>query len=114
MQEYATLRDEVLGSDASTVYSNLMGKEDKVLDLIGRMDETHRMEVLGRSEQRVSQFARAFVDGISTFVHRVMYYAAQGSFENVASLLTSPDGLVYTGVFVIAITLMVTVAGVTH
>ena len=96
------------GDGSDDLYASIMSKEDNVLELIRRMDETRRSEALNRAENLVPLF-HAFVSGMSTFTARLVHYSSKQAFSEVVGLITSPEGMVYTGtaLVVLAILLMV-------
>lgn len=92
--------------DAGTdVYAEVMQKEHKVLDLIHRVDDTRREELIRRADTLMPML-NAFVGGMGSFVRRLSYYAQNGQNENARGLLFSDDGLVYGGVALVAFTIL--------
>jgi len=96
------------GDGNDDMYASLMSKEDNVLELIRRMDETRRSEVLSRSEKLVPLF-HAFVSGMSSFVARLVHYSSNQAFGEVIGLCTSPEGMIYTGTALVVLALILLV-----
>ena len=80
----------------SDAYASLMEKEQSVLDLVRRVDDTKRADAL-RDADRVAPLAHAFFAGFSGFLARLIHYASTGSTEQVVGLVSSPDGMIYAG-----------------
>lgn len=87
------------GAESDDVYASLMSKEHAVLDLIRRVDDTKREEALQTSD-KIAPLARAFIEGFSKFVARLLHYASSGAHGEVIGLVSSPDGMVYVGIIV--------------
>lgn len=93
------------GSASEDLYASLMSKEDNVLDLIRRVDDTKRQDALRKSD-RVAPLFSSFVSGISGFIARLVHYTSKGSLDEAIGLITSPDGMVYTGVLIAIVALV--------
>ena len=96
------------GQTMSDVYSTITNKEDKVLDLIRRMDDTQREQVV-RATDRISPLVSAFASGFSSFLARLVHYGSNASGAEVVGLISSPDGLVYTGFIVIVLAIILAI-----
>lgn len=81
---------------SSDMYASLMAKENNVLDLVRRVDETKRADAL-RDADQLAPLARAFFAGISGFLARLVHYASSGSTRELFGLLSSADGMIYAG-----------------
>lgn len=93
------------GPQNDKMYTDLMSKEDSVLQLVRRVDETRREEAL-RSADRVAPLVSAYVAGLSKFIARLMHYLSSGATEEAASLIRTPDGLVYAGTLMVAVSIV--------
>lgn len=94
------------GDAADDLYASITSKEDNVLNVIRRLDDTRREEAL-RSSDRIAPIVDAFGKGITRFLARLVHYSSAGAYDEVAGLIKSPDGLVYTGVLVTLVALVV-------
>lgn len=93
------------GDPAGDLYASIMTKEDKVLDLIRRVDETKREDALAKADQLVP-LASSFLSGMSNFLARAMHYATRGAHVELGGLLGTPEGMIYSGVFLAAVCLV--------
>lgn len=103
-------RSEPPGPHAATqegddLYSSVMAKESAVLDLVRRMDETRREEAL-KSSDKIAPMVVAFAEGVSGYMARLLHYLSRGANEEALALVTSPDGMVYTGVLLLLVSLV--------
>ena len=90
-----------INKSASELYASLVNREQNVLDLVRRVDDTKRAEAL-RHADRVAPLVNAFLAGFSGFLTRFLHYLSSGATNELIGLVTSPDGMVYAGVLVAA------------
>lgn len=118
MEEHAALKadlDEVdrLGSggfegngeQVGDMYASLVKKEESVLNLIRRIDDTNREQAM-RDSDKIYPLLTAFIQGGYSFTRRVIHYASVGSTREIAGLITSADGLVYCGAILIVLSVV--------
>lgn len=86
---------------ASELYASLINREQSVLDLVRRVDDTRRTEAL-RQADRVAPLVNAFLGGLSGFLTRFLHYLSRGATDELTGLVTSPDGMIYAGVLIAA------------
>ena len=91
------------GSSSDDLYSSLISKENNVLELIRRVDETKREDALQKSD-RLIPLASSFLAGVSGFAARLVHYASNRSGNELVGLLTSPHGMIYAGAIVVFVT----------
>lgn len=94
------------GSADDDVYSALMSKENDVLDLIRRVDDTKRQDALKSSDQ-IAPFIRAFSSGYARFLARLVHYLTAGAHAEVVGLVSGSEGMVYTGVTIALIGIVI-------
>lgn len=92
------------GDTADDLYASLMSKESNVLDLIRRVDDTRRSEALQKAEH-IAPLASAFASGLAGFTARLVHYSSKGAINEVVGLCTSPDGMIYSGVILVVVTI---------
>lgn len=114
MNEYASVNDQLQkindpdqpqASGSGDVYSDLMAKEQRVLDLIRRVDDTRRLEAIN-GDDKLAPLLAAYVKGLASFVDRALRYSASGQHANLLSLVSSSDGMVYAGTLLVAISVL--------
>lgn len=87
------------------MYASIMSKESNVLDLIRRVDDTKRETAL-KSVDRITPLFTAFLSGMSSFITRLIHYTSTGSARESVALVTSPDGMLFTGVIIVVISVV--------
>lgn len=95
------------GTTKDGLYASIMAKEANVLELVRRLDETNREQALKTSD-KVAPLLKAFAQGASRFLARLMHYLSVGAFDQATSLIVSPDGMVYSGAILITMSLLLT------
>lgn len=93
------------GSASEDLYASLMAKESNVLELVRRVDETKREDALRKAEM-LAPLASSFLSGITGFIARLVHYGSRGATQEALGLITSPDGLIYSGTLVVAISII--------
>lgn len=93
------------GSASDDLYASLMAKESNVLELVRRVDETNREDALKKAD-RLAPLASSFLAGITGFLARLVHYSSRGATQEALGLITSPDGLIYTGTLIVALSII--------
>ena len=88
-----------------SLYASVMAKEASVLELVKRLDDTRRFEAIKDSD-KIAPLLMSFVEGLSTFMARIVHYLSAGATNEAVALATSADGMVYTGAIVLVLSLL--------
>lgn len=112
MNEYAAVNDQLVAVDGADhpdpngeLYASLIAKEQRILNVIQRVDDTRRSEAM-RKEDRVAPLLSAYIKGFASFVDGVIRYTSTGNYDNLLSLIASSDGMVYMGTLFIGIAIV--------
>lgn len=92
----------------SDIYSDIMSKENNVLDLIRRVDDTERERRLSENDNLVPM-VQSFIVGISSFIARASHYASAGNTTLLMGMLSSAEGLIYMGVLLMVVSVVVSI-----